>query len=125
MFFTKLDVIAAFNCIRKTEGHEWKTAFIICFGIFKILVIPGSLCNALSTFKIYSNHTLQNALDRYCTAYLDEVLIYSNTRKDYMKHVSDVICQLGDAGLQIDITKSDFYTQETKYLGLLISTKGM
>ena len=32
---------------------------------------------------------------------------------------------MGNAGLQLDIAKSEFYTKKTKYLGLIISTDGL
>lgn len=124
-FFTKLDIIAAFNRTRIAEGHEWKTAFITRFGLYENLVTPFGLCNAPATFQNYINHILHDILDRYCTAYLDDVLIYSKTKEEHRKHVNEIIRRLGEAGLQIDINKSEFYTTKTKYLGLIVSTTGL
>jgi hypothetical protein len=124
-YYTKLDVIAAFNRIRVAEGHEWMTAFITRFGLYEMLVTPFGLCNAPATFQNYINHVLHDALDLYCTAYLDDVLVFSRTREEHTRHVHDVIRRLRDAGLQIDMNKSEFYTKKTKYLGLIISTEGM
>ena len=124
-FYTKLDVISAFNRVRIAQGHEWMTAFITRFGLYESLVTPFGLCNAPATFQNYINHLLHDALDVYCTAYLDDVLVYSRTRKEHTAHVNEVIRRLGEAGLQIDINKSEFYTQKTKYLGLIISTDGL
>ena len=90
-----------------------------------MLVTPFGLCNAPATFQNYINHILHDALDNYCTAYLDDVLIYSNTREDHINHVNEIIRRLGDAGLQIDISRSGFFTKKTKYLGLIISTEGI
>ena len=39
-YYTKLDIIAAFNHIRITEGQEWMTAFNTRYGLFETLVIP-------------------------------------------------------------------------------------
>lgn len=124
-YFTKLDIIAAFNRIRVAEGHEWKTAFITRFGLYENLVTPFGLCNAPATFQNYINHILHDILDWYCTAYLDDVLVYSKTKKEHQEHVNEVIRRLGEAGLQIDINKSEFYTKKTKYLGLIVSTSGL
>jgi hypothetical protein len=124
-FYTKLDVIAAFNRVRIAEGHEWKTAFITRFGLFESLVMPFGLCNAPASFQHYINHTLFDILDKYCTAYLDDVLVYSATRKEHWAHVREVVHRLREAGLQIDIAKCDFETERTKYLGLIITPKGI
>jgi hypothetical protein len=57
-YYTKLDIIAAFNKIRITEGHEWKIAFITRFGLFETVVMPFGLCNALANFQNYINQLL-------------------------------------------------------------------
>ena len=124
-FFTKLDIIAAFNKLRIAEGDEWKTAFITRFGLFETLVTPFGLCNAPSSFQHYINHTLFDILDRFCTAYLDDVLVYSATREEHRNHVREVVRRLRDAGLQIDIDKSEFETSRTTYLGLIITPEGI
>ena len=123
--YTKLDIIAAFNKLRIAEGHEWKTAFICRFGLFESLVMPFGLCNAPASFQNYINHTLFDLLDKICTAYLDDVLVYSSSRKEHRAHVREVVTRLRDAGLQIDIGKCEFETTETKYLGLIVSPSGL
>ena len=49
-WFTKLDIIVAFNKIRIAEGEEWKTAFRIRFGLFEWLVLPFGLTSGPATF---------------------------------------------------------------------------
>ena len=124
-YYTKLDIIAAYNKLRIAEGHEWKTAFITRFGLFETLVMPFGLCNAPAEFQHYINHILFDLLDKFCTAYLDDVLIYSQTKKEHREHVRQVVARLRDAGLQIDINKCEFETTRTKYLGLIITTEGI
>lgn len=123
--YTKLDVVAAFNKLRIAEGHEWKTAFITRFGLFESLVMPFGLCNAPASFQNYINHVLFDLLDNTCTAYLDDVLIYSSDKKEHRKHVDEVVSRLREAGLQIDIDKCEFETTKTKYLGLIITPGGI
>ena len=48
--FTKFNIIAAFNKIRIKAGEEEKTAFLIRYSLFKYIVMPFGLYNALSTF---------------------------------------------------------------------------
>jgi hypothetical protein len=124
-YYTKLDIIAAFNKLRIAEGHEWKTAFITRFGLFESLVMPFGLCNAPADFQHYINHVLFDLLDKTCTAYLDDVLVYSATREEHRQHVREVVQRLADAGLQIDIGKCEFETKKTKYLGLIINDGGV
>jgi hypothetical protein len=76
-WFTKLDVNAAFHKIRIAEGDEWKTAFRTRFGLYEWMVTPFGLANAPSTFQRYINWTLRDFLDDFCSAYLDDVLIFT------------------------------------------------
>lgn len=79
--YTKLDVIHVFNQIRMKKNHKWLTAFNSRYSQFKYLVMPFELCNALKTFQEYINEPLHKYLDMFCTAYLDNVLIYSTNKK--------------------------------------------
>jgi hypothetical protein len=124
-YFTKLDVIAAFNRIRVREGDEKYTAFRTRWGLFEYLVMPFGVKNGPSTFQQYVNDTLREFLDVFVTAYIDDILIYSSTLSEHKKHVRMVLERLRDAGLQCDISKCKFHASEVKYLGLIISRDGI
>ncbi|KAL5596445.1 uncharacterized protein BROUX77_007129 [Berkeleyomyces rouxiae] len=120
-YFTKVDVRAAFHKIRVKEGDEWKTAFRTRFGLYEWLVTPFGLTGAPATFQRYINSTLREHLDDFCSAYLDDVLIYTDgSRKEHMEKVELVLKKLGDAGLCLDLNKCEFAVTETKYLGFII-----
>ena len=68
------------------------------------------------------NDILFNYLDNFCTAYLDDILIYSDNELNHDAHVHKVLQRLQDAGLQADIKKCKFSVKRTKYLGFIIST---
>jgi hypothetical protein len=71
------------------------------------------------------NDVLFDYLDDFCTAYLDDILIYSENELDHQEHVRKVLLRLREAGLQADIKKSEFSVRRTKYLGFFISTEGI
>jgi hypothetical protein len=126
-WYTKLDVIAAFHKIRIAEGQEWMTAFRTRYGLYEWLVTPFGLANAPSTFQKYINYALQDYLDEFCSAYIDDVLVYTNgSLKKHREHVRKVLAKLQNAGLQLDIDKCEFEVQSTKYLGFIIeASKGV
>ncbi|KAI1000630.1 hypothetical protein K3495_g7563 [Podosphaera aphanis] len=123
-YFTKLDVIGAFNQIRMTEGHEYLTAFNTRYGIFESLIMPFGLTNAPATFQARINEVLRPYLDITCTVYVDDILIYSETLEEHKKHVNEILKVLAKASLKLDIKKCEFDTQKVIYLGLIISTSG-
>jgi hypothetical protein len=49
-YFTKIDIISAFNNIRIKEGHEYLTAFLTRFGLFESLVMLFRLTSVPATF---------------------------------------------------------------------------
>ncbi|XP_044718021.1 reverse transcriptase (RNA-dependent DNA polymerase) domain-containing protein [Hirsutella rhossiliensis] len=120
-WLTKLDVIAAFHKIRVEEGDEWKTAFRTRYGLYEWLVTPFGLTGAPATFQRYINHTLRDFLDEFCSAYIDDILIYSSgSLADHRNKVKQVLARLRNAGLQIDIDKCDFEAKSVKYLGFIV-----
>lgn len=119
---TKVDVRAAFHKLRVREGDEEKTAFRTRFGSFEWLVTPFGLQGAPAAFQRYVNETLGNYLDVFCTAYLDDILIYTNgDRQDHWEKVNAVFERLNKAGLRLDPKKCEFGVKETKYLGFIIN----
>ena len=125
MFFTKLDVISAFHRMRIAPGHEYLTAFRTRYGLFEYNVMPFGLANAPSSFQNFTNDTLGAYLDEFCTAYNDDILIFSKTMKEHQEHVRKVLIRLKKSGLQIDIGKCEFHKTSVKFLGLIISTQGI
>ena len=69
---------AAFHKIWITEDQEWMTAFHTRYGLYKWMITPFGLANAPSMFQKYINWALQEFLDEFCSAYIDNVLIYTD-----------------------------------------------
>ncbi|KAI0996563.1 hypothetical protein K3495_g11619 [Podosphaera aphanis] len=121
-WITKVDVRAAFHKLRIREGDEDKTAFRTRFGSFEWLVTPFGLQGAPAAFQRYVNETLGDLLDSFCTAYLDDILIYTTANlEDHWEKVKTVFERLSKAGLTLDPRKCEFAVKKTKYLGFIIS----
>jgi hypothetical protein len=124
-WFSKFDVIAVFNKLRIAEGDEWLIAFRTRYGLFESLVMSFGLFGAFSSFQAFINDVLRPYLNIFCSAYLDDVIVYNNSLAEHKKHVHAVVTALRDAGLQLDITKCEFFKEEIFFLGLLISVNGI
>ena len=124
-WFTKLDVRGAYNLLRVAEGEEWKTAFRTRYGLFETLVMPFGLTNAPASFQNFINDALQPFLDRFATAYLDDILIYSDNIEEHKIHVRQVLERLRESGLHLKPEKCEFFRKEVKYLGLIIGRDGI
>ena len=92
--YTKFDVIVIFNEIRIREGDEEKITFLIRYRLFEYIIMLFRLYNAPGTFQSFINDTLREYLDMFCTAYLNDILIYSNTEEEHIIHVKKVLEKL-------------------------------
>ncbi|RAL60329.1 hypothetical protein DID88_000105 [Monilinia fructigena] len=123
--YTKLDIIAAVNKLVLQKVMNGRQLLFTRFGLFESLVMPFGLCNAPASFQHYINHTLFNELDKYCTAYLDDVLVYSATKIGAQRACSNHSTKVGRCWTTDDINKCEFETVSTRYLGLIITTNGI
>lgn len=87
--------------------------------------MPFGLTNAPATFQTYINETLAEYLDRFCSAFLDDTIIYSETYEEHIVHVRQVLKKLAEAGLHLHPKKCEFHRTETTYLGLVIGRDGI
>jgi hypothetical protein len=123
--FSKLDIRHAFNRILMNPQSTPWAAFRTRYGSFEPVVLPFGLCNGPATFQRYINSVLMDHLDVFCSAYIDDVLIFSENKKDHRHHVRTVVAKLQEAGLQIDLKKCEFEVTQTTFLGFIITNKGV
>jgi len=81
--------------------------------------------NAPADFQGYINNTIREALDDFASAYLDDILIYSDSEEEHVGHVKWIMQRLLEAGLYLKPEKCEFHKEKVRYLGLIISTKGI
>jgi hypothetical protein len=124
-FFTKIDVRDAFNRLRIALGDEHKTAFRTRYGHFEYLVMPFGLTNAPGSFQAYINDIIRDALDRFAVAYMDDILIYSNSLEEHILHVRTILQKLLSAGLFVKLEKCEFHVQKVSFLGFIITPEGI
>ena len=76
------------------------------------------------TLQAYIDETLSKYLDRFCSAFLDDTIVYPETLEEYIVHVRQVLQRLSEAGLHLNPRKCEFHQTETMYLGLVIGRDG-
>ncbi|KAL0159656.1 hypothetical protein M9458_043381, partial [Cirrhinus mrigala] len=104
-YFTKLDLRNAYNLIRIREGDEWKTAFSTTTGHYEYSVMPFGLVNSPSVFKAFVNYIFRDMLNRGVIVYIDDNLIFSDTKDTHVQHVRPVLQRLIDNQLYAKFEK--------------------
>ncbi len=79
--------------------------------------MPFGLVNALATFQRLMNDILRDYLRKFCLVYLDDIIIYSKSLKDYKRHVRKVLQAIRSAGLKLKPAKCKWFKQEITFLG--------
>ena len=82
--------------------------------------MPFGLCNAPGTMQYLVNDALREFLDIFCTAYLDDIIIYSNSIEDYIEYVRLVLEKLQAYHLYVKPEKCVFYVSKVEFLGFRI-----
>ncbi len=123
-YYTKLDLRNAYNLVRIREGDEWKTAFSTTSGHYEYLVMPFGLANSPSVFQSFMNDVFRDMLDRWVIVYIDNILIYSNTLEEHIRHVRLVLKRLMQYQLYAKAEKCEFDQTCTSFLGYVISQEG-
>jgi len=73
--------------------------FCTRYGSYKCKVLPFRLINRPATYQRYINNVLFDYLDKFYTAYLDNILIYLNNKLEHQVHVKKVLERLRNVGL--------------------------
>ena len=87
--------------------------------------MPFGLTNAPAAFQSFMQWVLHEMLDINCVVYLDDILVFSHTCEEHMKHVTKVLEKLQEYGLYCGIDKCEFTKEELEYLGFLIRSNGI
>lgn len=123
--YTKLDLKAAYNLVRIAEGDKWKTAFGTQLGLYEYLVMPFGLANAPAQFQSLVNTIYRDIIGVYVVVYLDDFLIFSQSKEEHVEHVREVLRRLKAHRLFAKISKCSFHTDAVEFLGYIIKPTGI
>jgi hypothetical protein len=79
--------------------------------------MPFGLCNAPTTFMRVMNDVFRPFLDDFVIVYLDDILIFSGTWDEHVRHVKQVLDTLQREKLYVKLSKCEF---GKTYLGHIV-----
>lgn len=123
--FSKLDLAQGYNQVRILDADIPKTAFTTRYGHFEFTVMCFGLTNAPATFQRLMNEIFRPHLDQFVVVYLDDILVYSKTPEDHVRHLRTVFAALREHKLHAKLSKCEFFLSSLKYLGHIVGADGI
>ena len=80
--------------------------------------------NAPACFQRFMESCLGEYRDDFAIPYLDDLLVYSGSFEDHLKHIRLVLQRLKKYGTKIKASKCQLFKREISYLGRVISANG-
>nr|GEY89116.1 putative reverse transcriptase domain-containing protein [Tanacetum cinerariifolium] len=90
-FFSKIYLRSGYHQLRVHENDIPKTAFRTHYRHFEFTVMLFGLTKAPAVFMDLMNRVCRPYLDKFVIVFIDDILIYSKTQKEHLKHLKLVL----------------------------------
>nr|XP_027062810.1 uncharacterized protein LOC113689203 [Coffea arabica] len=123
--FSKLDLRQGYYQLKIKKEDIPKTAFSTRYGHFEFAVMPFGLTNAPAAFMDLMQRIFKKYLDQFVVVFIDDILIYSKTQEEHVKHLEIVLQILREHKLYAKFSKCEFWLEEISFLGHKVSKDGI
>lgn len=123
--FSSLDLKSGYWQVPMEESDKEKTAFTCHKGLFEFNVMPFGLTNAPSVFQELMTHVLEGINGEFAMAYLDDIVIFSNSPAEHLEHLENIFRRLRKHGLKLKRSKCEFLKDQINYLGFIVGEQGV
>jgi hypothetical protein len=103
-----------------SEEDSVKTCFSFEGQTYRWVVMPFWLKNAPPTFQRLGERVLSNLIGKKVYIYIDDILIFTETKEEHLDLLDQVLARLKGAGLKVSMEKSVWLVDQVQYLGYII-----
>jgi hypothetical protein len=120
-----LDCYSGYHQIWMKKENEPKTSFITPSGTYCYLWMPEGLNNAGVSFSRMTAKVLHSQIDKNVLTYVDDIIVKSTKQENHIADFQETFANFRKAGHKLNPEKCVFGVKKGKFLGCLLSTKGI
>ena len=124
-YMSKVDFCDGFWAIRIAEESRELTGFTTREGQWHWKVCPQGYSGSPAIFQRAVNETLGEMMWKSAMPYIDDVIIFSKTFNEHLKHLEELFIRLRRANFFLKLRKCEFLMERMEYLGHMISKNGV
>jgi hypothetical protein len=107
------------------KEDEPNASFITPSGTYCYLQMPEGLKNAGESFSRMTVKVLHSQIGRNVLTYIDDIIVKSTKQENHVAGLQETFANFRQAGLKLNPEKCVFGVKKGKFLGCLVSTKGI
>jgi hypothetical protein len=120
-----LDYYLGYHQIWMKKEDEPKTSFITHSGTYCYLRMPEGLKNAGGSFNRMIVKVLHSKIGTNVLTYVDDIIVKSTKQENHVADLQEMFANFRQVGLKLNPEKYVFGVKKGKFLGCLVSTKGI
>ena len=128
-YFSTLDLASGYWQVKMNDMSKEKTAFVTQHGLFEFRVMPFGLMNAPAVFQRLMHQVISTLNPMkgpsFVSVYIDDLLVYSRTLEDHLRHLGMVMDRLREVNLKLQPAKCYFCRQTVEFLGHVLTPQGL
>ena len=123
-YFSNIDARSGFWNLKLDKKSRDLLSFSVNSKQYRPIRLPMGLKTSPGLFQRVMMSIVNEYLDIFCLVYLDDLLIYSKSEIDHLKHIDLVLKCFERSGVLLNHNKCVFGTTSLKYLGFHVSSEG-
>jgi hypothetical protein len=120
-----LDCYSGYHQIWMQKEDEPKTSFITPSGTYCYMRMPEGLKNAGGSFSRMTANVLHSQIGKNVLTYVDDIIVKSTKQENHIADLQETFANFRQASLKLNPEKCVFGVKKGKFLGCLVSTKGI
>ena len=123
--FSKIDLRSGYHQLKIRATDVPKTAFRTRYGHYEFVVMSFGLMSAPAAFMSLMNGIFKPYLDLFVIVFIDDILVYSKSKKEHEEHLRMVLEMLREKKLYAKFSKCEFWLDAVSFLGHVVSKDGV